>query len=40
MVVLSKQQKITTVSIVIFLDDALKKRNFIKKRKFKRLWMR
>ena len=40
MAVLSKQQKITTVSIVIFLDDALKKRNSIKKKKSKRLWIR
>ena len=37
MAVLSKQQKITTVSIVIFLDDALKKRNSIKKKKIQEI---
>ena len=33
MVVLSKQQKITTVSIAILLDHMLKKRNSKKKKK-------
>ena len=37
--VLSKQEKIMTVSIVILLDAALKKRNFIKKRGSKRFWV-
>ena len=40
MAVLCKQQKIMTVSIVILLDDALKKRISIKKRKSKRFWVR
>ena len=39
MAVLSKQQKIMTVSIVISLDDSLKKRNSTKKRKSKRFWV-
>ena len=37
---LSQQQQIRTVSIVILLDDALKKINSIKKRKSKRFWVR
>ena len=42
MVVLSKQQKIITVSIAILLDHMLKKRNSKKKkkRKSKRFWVR
>ena len=33
MAVLSKQQKVMTISIDILLDDILQKRNSIKKRK-------
>ena len=39
MAVLSKQQKIMRISIVILLDDALKKRNSIKKKKPNRFWV-
>ena len=37
MAVLSKQPEVMTISIDILLDDVLKKRNSIKKRKSKRL---
>ena len=36
MAVLSKQPEVMTISIDILLDDVLKKRNSIKKRKSKR----
>ena len=37
--VLSKQRKTMTVSIVILLDDVLKKRNSMKERKSKSFWV-